>query len=100
MAGGAYDREKPETRPPIEDGRIVCPRCGPGHPEAYFTATADALTTAYLSPTAWLTTWKDVYVSEEGYRELHCGSCGVSLGDLIPENVRSLREHPEEEETT
>ena len=98
VADGAYDDgEKLEARPPIKDGRIVCPRCGPDYPDAYFTATADALTTAYLSPTGGLTAWKDVYVSEETYRELQCGSCGASLGDLIPEDIRILHRHLEED---
>ena len=101
VTNSAYDREKLEARAQIRDGRIVCPNddCEPDHPGPIFTATADALTTAYLAPTGDLTTWKDVYVSEEAYREVQCGSCGAALGDLTPEDCRILHRHPEQEQT-
>lgn len=93
---GLYDGERPGALedPPIRDGRLVCPGCGPDYPEAYFTATAAALVTAYLSPGGRLTDWKNPYVSDEEYRELRCGSCGRSLGDLTLGHLQRLE--PEE----
>lgn len=99
VAAGLYDGEKTEIleEPPIKDGRLVCPECGPDYPEAYFTATADALVTAYLSPGGRLTAWNAPYVSEEEYRELECGSCGTFLGDLLTfEQLQRLE--PEEDD--
>ena len=100
VAESAYDEEKLEARVPIRDGRIVCPNadCDPSDPDIYFTATADALTTAHLSPTGDLRTWKDVSVSDEGYREVRCGACGTDLGDLTLEDLHALGDHPKKEE--
>lgn len=94
VATGVYDEEKCDARPPIRDGTTFCPACGPDYPDAYFTATADALTTVHLSPTGAIRTWKDVSVSDEGYREVRCGSCGALLGDLTPEALQALETHP------
>lgn len=98
VANSAYDRQKQEARPPIRDGRIFCPACGPDYPDTYFTATADGLATAYLSPTGKLQTWDDVYISDESYREIRCGACGANLGDLTLEDLRALAKHRREEE--
>ena len=100
VANSAYDREKLEARVPIRDGRIVCPNadCDPDHPGLCFTATADALATAHLSPTGALQTWKDVSVSDEGYREVRCGACGEDLGDLTLEDLQTLDDPPKKEE--
>lgn len=101
VANSVYDREKREARPPIRDGRIVCPNedCDPDYPGLYFTATADASATAYLSPTGGvLRTWKDVVVSDEGYREVRCGACGAELGALTLEDLQALENRPREEE--
>ena len=89
---------EPDAGPATRDGRMSCPSCGPDLPDAYFKATADALVTAYLSPAGTLRTWKDVYVAEESYRELQCGSCGRWLGDLTFEDLRALDPDPEIEE--
>ncbi len=97
VAAGSYDTQKQAASPHIRDRSLVCPKCGPDYPDAYFTATADALATAYLSPTGDLTTWKDVYVSEEAYREVQCGSCGAPLGDLTPEDLHTLDPGSEED---
>ncbi len=101
VADSAYDREKLEARVPIRDGRIVCsnPECDPDFSGLYFTATADGLATATLSPTgSVLQTWKNVSISDEGYREVRCGSCGADLGDLTLEDLQALDEHPKKEE--
>ena len=91
---------EPATSPasPVRDGRIICPSCSPDAPDACFEATADALVTVYLSPVGTLRSWKDIYIAEEGYRELQCGSCGRWLGDLTFEDLQELGTDPETEE--
>lgn len=100
VAASTYDRGKRENTPPIRDGRIVCPNedCDPDPSGLYFTAAADALATAHLSPTGDLRTWKDVSLSDEGYREVRCGVCGTDLGDLTLEDLQALGDQPKKEE--
>jgi len=98
VSEGCYDAAKAEGLPPIQDGRIFCPKCGPDYPEAYFTATANAVVNAvvnaYLSPTGALQTWKSVAVSDEGYGAVQCGSCGAVLGNLTFEDLQALDPNP------
>ena len=96
----AAPEAEPATSPaaPVRDGRIICPSRGPDLPDSYFEATADALVTVYLSPVGTLQSWKDIYIAEEGYRELQCGSCGRWLGDLTFEDLQALGPGPKIEE--
>lgn len=55
---------------------------------------ADAVVSAYLSPTGALQTWKAAAVSGEGYEAVQCGSCGAVLGNLTFEDLQALDPNP------